>query len=219
MSDSTLLDVANVTLRAIGERPVLTLNTVQGDRVKDAILNAARDVEALHTWDWLYKTVPASAWVNEIADIGTYQRLFTVSMGDTIEGYRELVYVPEYILDQQPIKPYTGDRDLARFYTLLSGKVRFSNYPADSVSQSRIKFYIQQSIVVPTNETDTFSNVPEKYITLLTKKASHLMAIRYLDDAQLASYFQQELEQLVQQYRNVERKAPVRRTTMYKGGK
>lgn len=218
-STSTLLDTANVVFRAIGERPVLTINNVQGDRVKDCITQACLDTESLHTWDWLYKKSVANSWSTNTALLPTYQRLFGVTMGDTTKGYTELVYVPELQFDRSPIKPYTGTADLANYYTLVSGGAKLTNYPNDIVSQGRILFHMQEPIKVPTLESAKFDNVPERYMPLIQKKACHLMCIRYLDDAQAASYFQQEFEQLVQQFRAFERKAPVGKLSMYRRGR
>jgi hypothetical protein len=218
-STSTLLDTANVVFRAIGERPVLTINNVQGDRVKDCINQACLDTESLHTWDWLYRKSVANSWVTNFAALSTYQRIFGVTMGDLTKGFTELVYVPELQLDRSPIKPYKGTSDLADYYTLVAGGARFSNYPDDTTSQGRIIFHIQEPIKVPTQEIGKFDNVPERYMPLIQKKACHLMCIRYLDDAQAASYFQQEFEQLVQQFRAFERKAPVGKLSMYRRGR
>ena len=218
-STSTLLDVANVIYRSIGERSILTLSNTQGDRVKDCIRQACIDVETLHTWDWLQKKVVANSWVVNLAKLDTYQRIHGVQVGDTTNGYKELVYVPEMTFDKMPIKPYSGTSDEATYYTLVEGGVRFTRYPDDDVARNRIVFYVQEPILYPTEDNNVFFNVPQRYITLIEKKASYLMCIRYLDDAQSASYFQQELEQLVQQYRNYERKAPTKRLSIYKGSK
>lgn len=218
-STSTLLDVSNVIFRSIGERPVLTISNVQGDRVRDCIVQAALDIETLHTWNWLYIKTPANSWSTNLARLPVYQRLFGVTMGDTKLGFKELTYVPELQLDTQPITPYTKTQDRATIYTLVSDGARFANYPNDVTSQGRILFHMQEPIKVPLLETARFDNVPERYLPLLYKKACHLMCIRYLDDAQAASYFQQEFEQLVQQFRAFERKAPVGKLSMYRGAR
>jgi hypothetical protein len=219
MSTSTLLQTANVIFRAIGERPVLTLSTTQGDRVKDCIAHACTDIETLHTWDWLCTKRVANSWVLGTADIGTYQRLFDVSYGSPAKGYKVLQYVPEVQLDTMPRVAYTGTSTGPTVYSISAGKVLFAKYPNDIVSQGRILFYLQEPIILPTLDTDVFPNIPERYMSLIHKKACHLMNVRYLDDAQAASYFQQELEQLVQQYRNYERKAPVGHLTMHRKGR
>lgn len=218
-STSTLLDVANVVYRALGERSVLTLSNTQGDRVKDCIRQACIDVETLHTWDWLQKKVVANDWVTNLAKLDVYQRIHGVQIGDTTKGYRELTYVPEMTLDKMPVTSYNGTSDEAQYYTLVEGGVRFNRYPNDAVSRNRIVFYVQEPIMYPTADNNVFFNVPQRYVTLIEKKSCYLMCIRYLDDAQAASYFQQELEQLVQQYRNYERKAPTKRLSIYKGSK
>lgn len=216
---TTLLDTANKVFRAIGERPAATLNNVQGDRLKDCIQQAALDVEVLHSWDFLTERVIANSWTLNEADLGPYQRLYEVSIGSPATGFKPLQYVPEPVLDRLPIKPYTGTKDLADYYTTVQGAVKFSNYPADVTSQGRIVFYIQKSIVVPVADTDVWTNVPDRYLPLIEKKASYLACIRILDDPQAASYFQQELEQLVQQFRNYERRVPVGKLNMFRGGR
>lgn len=217
MSTSTLLDTANVVFRSIGERPVTSLTNVQGDRVKDCIKQACTDIETLNSWDWLFEQVNAISWTANVANLGVYRRLYTVSMGELTKGLTELKYLPEIQMDQLPLTPYKGTEDKATYYSVRSGAVLFVNYPTDTQSRGRIWFYVQRPIKVPTIDTDVFQNVPEEYMTLIEKKASYLMCIRYLDDPQSGSYFQQEFEQLVQQYRTFERKAPVRKTSMYRG--
>jgi hypothetical protein len=219
MSLQTLLGTANVVFRAIGERPVLTLSTTQGDRVKDCLKQACLDTETLHTWDWLYKRITATSWALNVAALPTYQRLFNVSIGDPIKGYKKLTNIPEYQLDELPIKGYTGTKDLASMYAITNGGAKFNNYPTDLTAQGRIIFYIQEPIKVPTFDNDVFENIPERYMPLIEKKACYLMCIRYLDDAQAGSYFQQEFEQLVQNFRAMERRTPVGKSTMYRGGR
>lgn len=216
---TTLLDTANVVYRSIGERPAVTLNNVQGDRVKDCIRQAALDVEVLHSWDFLTSRVIANSWSLNVATIGPYQRLYDVAIGTPAKGYKPLVYLPEQQLDRLPIKSYTGEQDLAEYYTTLQGNVKFNTYPDDVVSQGRVVFYVQKPIIVPNADTDEWSNVPERYMPLIEKKASYLACIRILDDPQAASYFQQELEQLVQQFRNYERRAPVGSLNIYRRGR
>lgn len=219
MSTSTLLDVCNEAFRAIGERPVLTLNTVQGDRVKDCVKQALRDVEAMNTWDFLLVRAIALSWSGNTATLPTYQRLFTVSVGDAAKGFKDLLYVPPTQFDRMPVTPYTGVTDQADYYTMISSGVQLSTYPADVTSQGRIRFTYQEPLTFPSSDSSVFPNLPEKYVPLLTKKVSYLMALRYLDDPQSASYFQQEFEQLVQQYRNYERNTPINRPSMFRRGR
>lgn len=218
-STSTLLDVCNESFRAIGERPVLTLNTVQGDRVKDCVKQALRDVEAMNTWDFLLVSASALSWNGNAATLPTYQRLFTVSVGDTTKGFKDLQYVTPAQFDRLPVTPYTGTADKADYYTLRSSGVQFSTYPNDVTAQGRVRFTYQEPLTLPSSDLSVFPNLPEKYVPLLVKKVSYLMAIRYLDDPQSASYFQQEFEQLTQQYRNYERKVPVTNPSMYRRGR
>ena len=217
MGTIKLIDTANVVFRAIGERPVTSLTNTKGDRLKDCIKQACRDIETLHSWDWLSASIIASSWQGRIATTVPTQRIITVSIGSDTNGYSELRAVPEYVLDRIATTPYTGVNDLARTYAMLGdNKYKFAPYPNDTESRGRIRFYVQLPIDVPVLDAGVFSNVPDRYITLIEKKASHLMCVRYLDDANTASYFQQEFEQLVQQYRNFERGTPVRGTTMYR---
>lgn len=217
MGTFKLIDVANVVFRAIGERPVTSLTNTKGDRIKDCIKQACRDIETLHSWDWLNTTIIATSWSNNVATTVPIQRLTTISVGDPTRGYGELASVPEYVIDRTVARPYTGTAPNNGTYAVLGdNKYKFSQYPNDTQSRGRVRFYVQLTINVPLLDNDVFSNVPDRYITLIEKKASHLMCIRYLDDPNTASYFQQEFEQLVQQYRNFERGTPVRGTTMYR---
>lgn len=213
-----LIETANVVLRAIGERSITSLNSSNGQRVYDAIKQACRDIETLHTWDWLGNTIIASSWSTNVATTVPTQRIITVSVGSPTTGFREIPSVPEFVIDHAPIKAYTGVSDQATCYSMVGdNKFKFAPYPNDANSRGRIRFYVQVPINIPVLDNDVFSNVPDRYITLIEKKASHLMCVRYLDDMNAASYFQQEFEQLVQQYRNMERGTPVRGTNIYRG--
>lgn len=218
MGTIRLLEVANTVLRAIGERPELSLNSTRGDRVKDCIKQACRDVEILHTWQWLETTIIPSTWAGNTATTIPIQRVITVSCGSSLTGYREIQNVTQYVLDRNIPRPYVGQVTSPDMYSMQGdSQFKFHPYPNDSASRGRIRLYVQLPITVPLLDTDVFVNIPDRYIVLIEKKASYLMALRYLDDATNASYFQQEFEQLVQQYRNVERGVPVRTTTMYRG--
>lgn len=217
MSDTTLLQASNEVLRSIGERPLLQLSGTTGDRLKDVFRQALRDVEALHTWDWLYNQIPAVSWTQDEAYLGDIQRLFTVSCGDTSSGYRELNWVDFTDYDKQPITSYSGKGDNAMWYTMTSnGKVKVNPYPLDSQAQQRIRFYVLQTLTMPSQDSSTFPVIPERFIPLVVKRASYLMALRHLDDTTGAAYFNNEYEILTQQYRNNERKAPTQQLNMYR---
>ncbi len=217
MSTTTLLQAGNEVLRSIGERPLLQLSGTTADRLRDVFRQALRDVEALHTWDWLYAQIPAISWSQDEAYLGDIQRLFTVSVGDKTNGYRELMWVDFTDYDQQPITSYTGTSDNARTYTMTSnGRVKLNPYPSDSTAQARVRFYVLQTLTLPTSDDGVFALIPERYMPLLVKRASYLMALRHLDDTATAAYFNNEYEILTQQYRNNERKVPVQQLNMYR---
>jgi len=217
MSTTTLLQNANEVLRSIGERPLLQLSGTTADRLRDVFRQALRDVEALHTWDWLYAQVPAISWSQDEANLGDIQRLFTVSVGDTTQGYRELQWMDFTDYDKNPITGYTGTDDEARVYTMSSNsRVKLNPYPSDSTAQARVRFYVLQTLTLPSGDDSTFALIPERYMPLVVKRASYLMALRHLDDTATAAYFNNEYEILTQQYRNNERKAPTQQLNMYR---
>lgn len=214
---TTLLQASNEVLRAIGERPLLQLSGTTADRLRDVFRQALRDVEAIHTWDWLYASINAVSWSGDVANVGDIQRLFRVSIGDDVTGRRELVYADP---DQYAVKPliaYTGLRNDAGMYTYKSnGRVGLNPYPADIVAQSRVRFDVLATLTVPTSGDAVFPTIPERYLSLVVKRACYLMALRHLDDSSTASYFNSEYEQLTQQYRNNERKTPVQAVNMFR---
>ena len=220
MSTTTLLQASNEVLRSIGERPLLQMSGVTSDRLRDVFKQAIRDVEAIHTWDWLYDSVPAITWLLDTATLPEYQKVFSVAIGDTQTGYRELQYLTGDVYNRLPRTAYTGTGHNASHYTLIGdSQVKINPYPTDSVSQQRVQFNILRTLSLPVLGTDVFPIIPERYIALLVKRASYLMALRHLDDAQAAGYFNSEYELLTQQYRNNERNTPNRQQNMYRGAR
>lgn len=214
---TTLLQASNEVLRSIGERPLLQMSGNTADRLRDVFRQALRDVEAIHTWDWLYSSINAISWTADTADLGDIQRLFRVSIGDDLTGRRELKYLDpdEYAI--RPLVAYTSASLSGGAYTYKSnGKVGLNPYPNNLLSQSRIRFDILATLTVPTSGDAVFSTIPERYLSLVVKRACYLMALRHLDDTSSASYFNSEYEQLTQQYRSNERKTPVKEVNMFK---
>ena len=217
MSTTTLLQASNEVLRSIGERPLLQMTGVTADRLRDVFRQALRDVESIHSWDWLYDSMLALSWSAGTAYLGDIQRLLRVTIGDNTSGRRELVYLDPDEFERRPNDTYSGTNNTALTYTYKSnGYVSLNPYPTDSVSQSRVTFSVIKTLTVPVNGDDIFSVIPERYMSLVVKRASYLMALRHLDDTNSASYFQSEYEQLTQQYRTNERKVPVTKVNMFK---
>lgn len=216
---TTLLQASNEVLRSIGERPLLQMSGNTADRLRDVFRQALRDVEAIHTWDWLYSSINAISWTADTANVGDIQRLFRVSIGDDLSGRRELHYLDpdEYAI--RPLVAYTGANSgyYGGTYTYKSnGRVGLNPYPSDLLSQSRVRFDVLATLPVPTSGDAVFSTIPERYLSLVVKRACYLMALRHLDDTSSASYFNSEYEQLTQQYRSNERKTPIKEVNMFK---
>lgn len=214
---TTFLQASNEVLRAIGERPLLQLSGNTADRLRDVFRQALRDVEAIHTWDWLYTSINAVSWTADTANVGDIQRLFRVSVGDDTQGRRELAYLDPDQYATQALVSYSGTSSDARYYTYKSnGRVGINPYPSEIVSQSRIRFDVLSTLTIPVNGNDVFATIPERYLSLVVKRACYLMTLRHLDDPTTASYFNSEYEQLTQQYRNNERKTPTNITNMFR---
>lgn len=213
---TTVLQVINQTLLNIGERSVTGITTPTGQLAFNALSEALRDLETVHRWDWLYDYLPAVSWVAETATLDNIRTLQTVQLGSSSDGFRELHYVTPSEFDARPLTPYTGKTDAALYYTITgNNEVRINPYPSDSESRSRVRFYATRALYLP-NDITSVLTIPDRFIPLLVKRASYLMALRHLDDESAARAFNMEFQELAQRYRDGERKIPTKGLNMYR---
>ncbi len=208
---TTALSLINQALLNIGERQVTSLTTPTAQLAFNSLLEALRDIETIHRWEWLYDTIPAVSWTNEVADLGSIQQLHSVSVGDSSTGYRQLEYVKPQDFDVLPLSTGTP-----RYYTQTGyGEYKLNPYPVSSTDRAKVRFYVTRSIPLPVLETDDVQ-APQRFDQLIIKRLSYLLALRHLDDAQTAAQFNGEFESLTQRYRDRERKVPTTKPSMYR---
>jgi hypothetical protein len=174
----------------------------------------------MHHWEWLQLRIPCTNWNEFIARLPPNQAVYRVDVGDSVVGYKQLIEITPETFSTVPPTEYTGELDAARHFAKVDDLTFWINpYPNDLESQARVRFWIQDSIAVPTVASDVFANVPERMIALFVKKLSYHLATRHLGDFNLASAFQGEFEQLVQSYRNREAGNTNRSLNMYGGSR
>lgn len=216
-STTTLIQVANEALRAIGERPIPRLSGPTGDRCKDAIRQALVDLEVAYQWEWLHATVPAVSWNLETATLIDVSSVLDVKVGDTVKGFRVLAWRDKTSFDCNPLQAYQGTTDEARTWTMPTyTEVQVNPYPTDSVSQLRIVFYVVRTLTMPALESDVFQVIPERFIPLLVKKVSSHLAARLLDDQQAQQSFDREFMTLVMAHQRMSRKSSKNQLTMFR---
>lgn len=213
---TTVLQAINQTLLNIGERSVNGITSPTGQLAFNALSEALRDLETVHRWDWLYDYLPAVSWTAETAMLDNIRTLQTVQVGSATNGFRELQYVTPQEFDMRPLTAYTGVNDAATWYTITgNNEVRLNPYPDDSESRSRVRFYVTRALTIP-NDISSILPVPDRFVALLVKRASYLMALRHLDDTTSARAFNSEFQELAQRYRDTERKVSTRGMNMYR---
>lgn len=213
---TTVLQAINQTLLNIGERSVNGITSPTGQLAFNALSEALRDLETVHRWDWLYDYLPAVSWTGETATLDNIRTLQTVQVGSAANGFRELQYVTPQEFDMRALTAYTGTNDSATWYTITgNNEVRLNPYPNDSESRSRVRFYVTRALTIP-NDISSVLPVPDRFVALLVKRASYLMALRHLDDSTSARAFNSEFQELAQRYRDTERKVSTRGMNMYR---
>jgi len=214
-STSTLLEVINQTLLDIGERQVTAIVSPFAKKASQYVQEAVRDLQHLHTWEWLYDKILATTWVNQVATLSNIQRIEYVSWDSTGFGgaYQRLNYVDPEIFDATIVPDgfvstsETSTRPIV--WTMDSyNTARVNPYPTDSSGQARVVFYALRDMVPPTTTTGVFP-VPEYIIPLVRKRAVYLMTVRHLEDAQSAQMIAQEFDQMLHQLRTRNAKTPI----------
>lgn len=213
---ATTLEVMNQVLLNIGERKVSSITSPTGQLVYNVLNETIRDIESVHRWDWLYNYVPAISWSNETAFLDNIRTLHDIQVGSSTTGYRNLHFTTPQDFDARPLTSYTGKQDSALWFSYTGdNEVRLNPYPVDSESRSRVRFYVTKALTLTESISDEFP-IPERFIPLVLKRASQLMASRHLDDNTSARSFGNEYEMMVQMYRNTERRVSTRQLNMYR---
>lgn len=214
-STSTLLTVVNKVLTNVGERQVTNLSSSIAVRAVNSIEEAIREIENLDDWSWTRDKLSASSWVNEVATLPSFTRIHDVLFVSPTTR-KVLVYIDPVDFALQELTSFTITTDSPTYYTINNDtSVSVSPYPVGSTLQDYVVFILSSTIPIPTTASSTF-NIPERYLTLVTKLASYNLAVRHLDDKGIASNFRSEFEAMLVMIRSRGNLTPTSGTNMFK---
>lgn len=205
-STSTLLQVANDVLLGIGERPLINFGSNLGLKVKSVVNTAFYDVIELDDWSWLIDKRNADGWDGNKAIINNRRRLYKVEHRPSpTEAFKSIPYFIPPIFDKYPITGYSDTNTYPLKYTIGSElSVALNPYPVTTDEQVKIWFTAVDAPIPPSTVGGLFP-MPERFVELLKKRALYYMAIRHLDDMQLARAFNDEYEVNARRLRDTER--------------
>lgn len=218
-STTNLLQAVNRVLLDIGERQVTSFTSPAARKAKAYLQDAFNDLQMFHQWEWLYGTTVLQNWVENKAEILNARRIRNLLYNTGTYRY-PISYVDRITFDKYHSLSGTSflDTDTStrpRFFTIENeSQVRLTPYPSQTLNRAKVEADIIWYLQPPNDETDLFP-IPERFMTPLYKRACYQMAIRHLGDANLASAFQAEFEQAVNQFRSQENKVPTTGTNMY----
>jgi hypothetical protein len=216
-STTTLLKAANEVLLDIGERPILNFGGNLGLKLKSAMTSAVYDVGLLDDWSWLQDRRNADAWAGNTAILNNRRRLYKVQYRpEAGSPYLDVKYITPADFDRQTHLAYNTIGTYPLYYTTGPELSVFLNpYPTTEDERVKLWFTAVDTVVPPTNNTDTFP-VPERFVQLIKKRALYYMSLRHLDDIQAASMFNNEYEIMAQRLRDTERSHTVGILNMYR---
>ncbi len=214
----TLIEAVNTVLESIGERKVTSLNSPVARKANQAIQEALIDISTSHDWDWLKETTLAISWLQDTAYLGDIQKVYSVSIGDTINGTRLIPWVDKTTYDIRPIIPClaTDYYPFSRYYTQPKyGYVSVNPYPVTSEQQAFYRFSVLKDITAPNSLLDTFT-LPSRFMPLVYYRAGFSMAMNHLDDADSAQMFARQYDTLMMRLRDRERDIPQTSANMFR---
>lgn len=217
-STSTLLQVVNKILLNVGERQVTSFQSPIALKALNSVEEALREIENLDDWSWTRQVVTATSWNNEVATLPVFSRIHDVYfVSSSFKSALTFIDSVEFALSNNyPFTVDTVPNTFGRYYTINNDStVSVLPYPNDSTTRSYIKFVISSSLTIPTLTTDTLP-LPERYVVLVIKLASYNMAVRHLEDPNIARNFRSEFEASLAMLRNRGNLIPTSGHNMYR---
>ena len=217
-STSTLLQVVNKILLNVGERQVTSFQSPVALKALNSIEEALREIENLDDWSWTREVVTATSWVNEVATLPTFTRIHDIYfVSSSFKTALTFIDSVEFALSN--VYPFTIDNvpnTFSRYYTINNDStVSVQPYPNDTTTRSYVKFVISSSLSIPQLITDTLP-LPERYVVLVIKLASYNMAVRHLEDTNVARNFRSEFEASLAMLRSRGNLIPTSGHSMYR---
>lgn len=219
MSTTNLLQAVNRVLLDVGERQVTSFTSPAARKALSYLQDAFNDLQMFHQWEWLHGTVVLEGWNGNKAEARNVRRIKNLFY-NTATRRQPVIYVNRLQFDRfhnSSGKAFddTDTITVPQYYTITNETdVLLSPYPTGSVNRAKVEVDAIKYLTPPSLETETF-DIPERFMTPLYKRACYMMALRHLGDVNMASAFQAEFEQAINQFRTQENKVPPEGTNMY----
>jgi hypothetical protein len=167
--------------------------------VADCIKEALIEVSTSAAWNSLRETVTAASWSGDRATLTeTVYRVqgvnwYSSPTGSPASTYDYPRYPIEFItMDEYlkfPLVPYTGATNRPQYWTLQNHYItRVNPYPNDATERGKITFDVFKVVAYPASDSTTFT-CSDQFLNLVQYKASALLALKFLSDANMAQIF------------------------------
>lgn len=220
---TTLIEAINRVLLDIGERQVTTVSNPASRKAKAFLQDAYRDMQEFHDWSWSYHDFTASSWSNDEATYSGLKRVRRVlwDSGDT--NPKTLIpFVSNDLYERYQLESFNDTDDPnkqpLRFTIIDDDTLLFNPYPTDATSRGKIVVWGYEYFEPPSFADDTFS-MPERFMSILIKRAVYMMLLRHLGDLQAAQYHEGEFATLLNYQKSKEFRTPTGGVNMHRQGR
>lgn len=196
----TLLELANEVLLQVGEHPVSDFTSPVALKAKLACQLSLQFCSTLHGWMFLRQTVSTSSWVNGVATITPFQKVYSVSLYTNVLSRQRL-----QALKQLNIRaPYTANPT----YYAVSGQDQVLLYPQPvTADKPLVLFDILSQITIPQSPADTLP-YPQSFLNIVSLYAQATMHRTHTGDTSSLEATTRVFELAVHMYRTREDDAP-----------
>lgn len=184
-------------------------------KFRNFVVMALHDIANSYDWSWLYKTNSAGvAWTNERAVINDMVRIYAVQYNGvslTPMSYRIFLKNTLYPINS------SGYVAVHNYAQADDNAVVVNPYPTTAEERALFIFAYIRRVSVPSTASEVFS-FPERYVTLLHKRAVYYAMLRHVHDMEQAQMAEKDYEVALQQLVSRERvPAGVNRFNIYGG--
>jgi hypothetical protein len=196
----TLLELANEVLLQVGEHPVNDFTSPVALKAKLACQLSLQFCSTLHGWMFLRQTVSTSSWVNGVATITPFQKVYQVSHFTNVLSRQRLAALRQLNVRS----PYTANPS----YYAIVGENQILLYPQPvTADKPIILFDILAHITIPQLPTDSFT-YPQAFLNIVSLYAQATMHRTHTADTASMEACMRTFELAVHMYRTREDDAP-----------
>jgi hypothetical protein len=222
-TDTNLLEAVNRVLLDVGERQVTTITNSASRKAKAYLQDAFRDMQDFHDWSWSYREFTAVSWDNEKAAYGKLKRVREVYWDTGSNNPRTRIdYVPVSTFELYSLESFNStdnpNSKPLRYCILDEDTLKFNPYPTDVNAQTQIVVFGYEFFDPPETNDEKF-DMPERFVSILVKRAVYMMLLRHLGDFNAAQLHQGEFELQLKYQKDKEFKMPTGGISMHRQGR